>query len=104
MNSGGKNRKERCWQSGPKKKVNKSWNFILDVHQVVSIIVIMIIEKIRSQIEKSKKSRYKISQDTSIDEAALCRIMHGGSCKVETADILLKYFGLTVTKKKSSKK
>jgi hypothetical protein len=60
----------------------------------------MIIEEIRRQIEKSNKSRYQISKETGIDEAALCRIMQGGSCKVETADILLKYFGLTIAKKK----
>jgi len=86
------------------KIVYKSWDFTLDVHQVGSIIVIMIIEEIRKQIEKSSESRYKISKDTGIDEAALCRIMQGGSCKVETADKLLTYFGLTVTEKKSSKK
>jgi hypothetical protein len=59
----------------------------------------MIIEKIRKQIERSKNSRYRISQETGIDEAALCRIMQGGSCKVETADKLLKYFGLTIASK-----
>jgi len=67
-------------------------------------MMIMIIKEIRRQIEKSKKSRYQISKETGIDEAALCRIMQGGSCKVETADILLKYFGLAVTENKSSKK
>ena len=59
----------------------------------------MIIEKIRKQIKTSGKSRYRISQETGVDEAALCRIMQGGSCKVETADILFKYFGLTIAKK-----
>ena len=59
----------------------------------------MIIEEIRKQIERSGKSRYRISRETGIDEAALCRIMQGGSCKVETADKLLKYFGLTIAKK-----
>jgi hypothetical protein len=60
----------------------------------------MIIEEIRKQIRESKKSRYRISQDTGIDEAALSRIMRGGSCKVETADILLKYFGIELVQKK----
>lgn len=69
----------------------------------MSRIVIMIIEEIRRQIERSSKSRYQISKDTGIDEAALCRIMQGGSCKVETADILFKYFGLTVTKRGKKK-
>jgi hypothetical protein len=57
-------------------------------------------EQIRKHIETCGKSRYRISKDTGIDKAALCRIMQGGSCKAETADILLKYFGLTITKDK----
>ena len=58
----------------------------------------MIIEKIRKRIEKSGKSLNQIGRDTGIDKAALSRIMQGGSCKVETADILFKYFGLTIAK------
>ena len=58
-----------------------------------------IIEIIRKRIEKSGKSLNQISRDTGIDKAALSRIMQGGSCKVETADILFKYFGLTVTER-----
>jgi predicted transcriptional regulator len=54
----------------------------------------MIIEEIRKQIKKCHVSHYQISKDTGIDEAALCRIMQGRSCRVETADKLLKYFGL----------
>jgi len=64
----------------------------------------MIIEKIRKRIKASGKSLNQIGRDTGIDKAALSRIMNGGSCKVETADILLKYFGLIVTEKKSTKK
>jgi len=65
----------------------------------------MIIEKLRKQIKTCGKSRYQISADTGIDNAALCRIMQGGSCKVETADILLKYFGFELAaKKKRGKK
>jgi len=56
----------------------------------------MIIGEIRRQIKKCRVSRYQISKDTGIDEATLCRIMQGQSCKVETADELLKYFGLKV--------
>jgi len=65
----------------------------------MSKMVVMIIEEIRKQIRKSKKSRYRISKETGIDEAALCRIMQGGSCKVETADILLHHFGYEIRKK-----
>jgi len=59
----------------------------------------MIIEMIRKQIKTCGKTRYRISKDTGVDEAQLCRIMQGKTCTVETADILLKYFGLTITKK-----
>ena len=64
----------------------------------------MIIEKIRKRIKASGKSLNQIGRDTGVDKAALCRIMQGGSCKVETADILLDYFGLTIAKKKTAKK
>jgi plasmid maintenance system antidote protein VapI len=64
----------------------------------------MIIETLRKQIEKSGLSRYQISQDTGVDQATLCRLMQGKTCTVETADILLKYFGLELTEKKSRKK
>ena len=63
-------------------------------------ICMTIIEILRKEIKTCGKSRYRINKDTGIDNAALCRIMQGGSCKVETADILLKYFGLTITKDK----
>jgi len=48
----------------------------------------------------SGKSMNQISRETGIDKAALCRIMQGGSCKVETVDILLKYFGFELVQKK----
>jgi hypothetical protein len=86
------------------KKGEKKIYFYVDVHQRSIIMLCMIIEKIRKRIEKSGKSLNQIGRDTGIDKAALSRIMNGGSCKVETADILFKYFGLTVTDKKSSRK
>jgi len=65
----------------------------------------MIIEEIRKRIKTSGKSMNQIGRETGIDKAALCRIMQGGSCKVETADILLKYFGIElVAKKKKGKR
>ena len=86
------------------KKNEKKVHFIVDEHQWSVIMLCMIIEKIRKRIKASGKSLNQIGRDTGIDKAALSRIMNGGSCKVETADILFKYFGLTVTEKKSSKK
>ena len=64
----------------------------------------MIIEKIRKRIKASGKSLNQIGRDTGIDKAALSRIMNGGSCKVETADILFKYFGIELIEKKRKKK
>lgn len=59
-----------------------------------------IIESLRKEIRTCGKSRYRISKDTGIDQAALCRIMQGGSCKVETVEILYKYFGFEMKPKK----
>jgi len=63
------------------------------------MLLSMIVESIRRHIKACGKSRYQISQDTGVDEATLCRIVAGNACSTETADILLKYFGLTLAKK-----
>lgn len=63
------------------------------------MLLIMIVETIRKRIKACGKTRYRISQDTGVDEATLCRIIAGKACSTETADILLKYFGLTIAKK-----
>ena len=60
----------------------------------------MIIETIRKEIEKSKKTRYQIWQDTGVSEAQLCRLMKGKTVTCETAEILLKYFGYKIKKSK----
>ncbi len=67
------------------------------------MIIRMIIETIRKHIKACGKTRYRISKDTGVAEAQLCRIMQGKTCTVETADILLKYFGLTIARKKTKK-
>jgi len=64
------------------------------------MLLIMIIETIREHIKNCGKTRYRISRDTGVDEATLCRIVSGKACSTETADILLDYFGLKITKKK----
>jgi hypothetical protein len=48
----------------------------------------MILESIRQAIAKSGKTRYQISKDTGIKQTVLFRIVHGGSCSLETADKL----------------
>ena len=64
----------------------------------------MILESIAKAIEKSGKPRYQIAKDTGIDNTVLFRIVNGGSCSVQTLDILCKYLGLELTPKKSKKK
>ena len=54
----------------------------------------MIRDTIIKQIEKSGLSRYRISMDTGVDQATLCRLMQGKTITIETADILCKYFRL----------
>ena len=69
------------------------------------MLLIMIVETIRKHIKACSRSRYRISLDTGVDEATLCRIVAGKACSTQTADILLKYLGLTISKrgKKRSK-
>ena len=66
----------------------------------------MIIETIRKHIKTCGKTRYQISQDTdvAVSEAQLCRIMQGKTCTVETADTLLRYFGLELKSKVKRRK
>ena len=64
----------------------------------------MLIELIRKQIRACGKSRYQISKDTGIEQAVLCRIMQGVGCKIETAEVLLRYFGFEIVRKKGKAK
>jgi len=77
---------------------------MFDVTSNIDIIEGMILENIAKAIEKSGKSRYRISKDTGIDNAVLCRIVSGGSCGIKTADILCKYLGLELKPKKKKGK
>ena len=67
----------------------------------------MFIEKIAEAIRKSDKSRYRISKETGIDQAALCRIVSGkgkGQCGLQTADKLCKYLGMELVPKSKKRK
>lgn len=61
-------------------------------------------DKLADAIEQSGKSRYQIYKDTDIDQSVLHKIVNGGGCSIKTADILLKYFELTIVKKKTKAK
>ncbi len=58
------------------------------------MIVCMIIEEIVKAIERSEKTRYRIAVDCGIDHTVIHRLVHGGSCSIETADKLCEYLGL----------
>ena len=59
----------------------------------------MIIETIKKEIKKSGKTRYRIAQESGVSESQLCKIMmQNRTLLCETADMLLKYFGLRITK------
>jgi DNA-binding phage protein len=79
----------------------KNLFLVVDEQQRHIIIKDMIIELLRKRIKTSSKSLNQIGRETGIDKAALSRIMQGGSCKVETVEILLKYFGFEVVHKKT---
>lgn len=63
----------------------------------------MIIELLRNRIKTCGKSQYQIAKESGVDKAAVNRILHGGSCKVETADRLFEYFGLEVVESKKDR-
>jgi predicted transcriptional regulator len=58
-----------------------------------------ILDILKHELETCGLSRFEISRQTGIDQTSLFRIFHGGSCKVETADILLKFFGYDVKRR-----
>ena len=68
----------------------------------------MILKNIKKAMKQSGKSRYKISKETGIDQAVLCRIATGSggrdSCSIQTAEILCKYLGLELVPKKRKRK
>jgi hypothetical protein len=64
----------------------------------------MLIELLRKEIQSCGKIRAEIHRETGVEEAVLCRILQGGSCKAETVEVLLKYFGFGIVRKKKTKK
>jgi hypothetical protein len=57
-------------------------------------------EVLKAAIEESGLTRYRISVDTGIDQAALMRFMRGEtSLRLDKADVLAEYLGLELTKR-----
>ena len=64
----------------------------------------MILQTIVKTIKSSGITRYQIWQDVGIDQSVLFRIFHGGSCSIETADLLCEYLELELKPKKRQKR
>lgn len=60
----------------------------------------MLIELIRKEIKKSGKPLNQIEKESGVNRSILCRINQGGSCKAETVDALLRYFGFEIRRRK----
>ena len=60
----------------------------------------MIMENVAKAIKESGKSRYQIYKDTGIDQSVLHKIVNGGGCSVQTLEILCKYLGLELVRKR----
>jgi hypothetical protein len=63
----------------------------------------MLIELIRKQIRGCGKSLNLIGKESGVDKAVLSRILHKGSCKAKTVEVLLEYFGFAIVKKPKRK-
>lgn len=72
----------------------KKTKVVLYIAHISGILTIMIAETIRQAMKNSGVSRYQIAQDTGTHQTVLWRIAHGGSCSLETADVLCEYLGL----------
>lgn len=56
---------------------------------------------LKAAIEESGLTRYKIAQDTGIEQASLCRFVQGEtSLRLDKADALAEYLGLELVKRK----
>ncbi len=72
--------------------------------QIAYMMQRMIIEGIINAIERSAKTRYRIAVDCGIDHTVIHRLVHGGSCSIETADKLCEYLGLELVEKRAGRK
>jgi plasmid maintenance system antidote protein VapI len=62
-------------------------------------------DQLREAILSADVTRYRISKDTGITEAALSRFITGGSgLSLKTIDILGEYLGLDITTRKTPKR
>jgi transcriptional regulator with XRE-family HTH domain len=53
-------------------------------------------DQIRTAIQRSKLSRYRLSKESGIDQAALCRFLQGSGLTSSTLDALADVLRLSV--------
>ena len=64
-----------------------------------------IYESIREAIERSEKSRYRLSQETGISQTQLSEFLHGRrGMSVENIELLIEALGLEVTIRRPKRK
>ena len=71
----------------------------LDTHQVDATIPSMskILETLRKAVEKGPKTRYQLAKETGLEQAALCRFVHGQTgLTVESVELLAAALGLEI--------
>jgi DNA-binding phage protein len=51
-------------------------------------------QQLRRAIQKSRKTRYRIAQESGVSEATLCRFVHGSNMRTDTVDPLVETLGL----------
>jgi transcriptional regulator with XRE-family HTH domain len=57
---------------------------------------------LKTAIEESGLTRYRIAKDTGITEPSLCRFMQGvASLRLDKADVLAEYLGLELTQREA---
>lgn len=73
---------------------------MLDKYQCTPYNICMaksVLDQLRERIEHGDVSRYRIAQDTGIDQAALSRFIHGQTgLNFTTVETLADYLGLEV--------
>ena len=64
----------------------------------------MILNLLRTEVEQSGRTRYRLSQQSGVTQEQFCRLMQGHGLAIATAEKLLTFFGYEVRKLKGGKR
>ncbi len=62
------------------------------------------VQQVREAVERSGMSRYQLSRQSGVDEAALSRFVHGGGLSMDSLDAIAAVLNLDVVARKGSGK